>query len=357
MPGVSVNLKKNKIRCFKFFLAAFILLFPFTLQSQFTFLPSKVDSTYIVDLSKKLTARLYLLRESISFSINPEQIAPEIRYRPNTHSRIGVAGFYKWFGVGLSVETPLFAGKREEERGRSYILDLRVNAYSNAIVAEIVYQKYKSFYISNPTSIIDSWEKGMNYPRRPDMSIHSFSASLYYVLNYKKHSLKAAYLQNMRQKKSSGSLIFGPAFIYLEILADSGLVPSNYMARENLNDELNIENGRFSTTGIYAGYSYTLVFAKYFYINASLLPGIYYVHSNYHSPKDHYKGSEWSVLWFGQVAFGYNSDKWYCGISGVTGFQSDPMAVGTANFNMDLFQIRLWFGTRFNIFAKKKKDE
>ena len=352
-----MNQKRNKIYTFKFVTVAFFLLITFPLASQSFIKPAKIDSNYIIDYGHKLTARLYLLRESISFSINPQQFAPEIRYRPNTHTRIGIAGFYKWFGVGLAVEAPLFARSREDKRGRSYMLDLRINVYGESMVGEINYQKYKSFYISNPSSVMDSWKSGMDFPVRSDMSIHSFSAMFYYILNHKKHSLKAAYLQNMRQKKSSGSFIFGPAFIYLNVSADSGLVPSNYMIKKNLNDELNIERGSFYTAGIYAGYSYTLIFLKYFYINASLLPGIYFMHNNYHSPNEHYINSKWSLLWIGRSAIGYNSDKWYCGIGGVTGFQSEPLPVGNADFNMDLFQIRLWFGTRFNIFVKNKKYE
>ncbi|MFC2107584.1 DUF4421 family protein [Bacteroidota bacterium] len=349
-----MNQKKNKLYNPKFAIAVFFLLFTIPLASQSFIKPAKIDSTYIVDYGQKLSARLYFLRESISFSIDPQQFSPEIRYRPNTHTRIGVAGFYKWFGVGLAVDAPLFSSRRDAKRGRSSMLDLRVNAYGESMVGEINYQRYKSFYISNPSSVMDSWKDGMDFPVRPDMSIHSFSAILYYILNHKKHSLKAAYLQNMRQKKSSGSLVFGPAFAYLKVSADSGLVPSNYMIQKNLNDELNIKRGSFSTVGIYAGYSYTLIFLKYFYINASLLPGIYFMHENYHTPNEHYIGSKWSLLWIGRSAIGYNSNKWYCGIAGVTGFQSEPLPVGNADFNMDLFQIRLWFGTRFNIFVKNK---
>ncbi len=352
-----MNQKRNNIGFRRIVSAVIILLAAHSLFGQFVFLPTNVDSNYVVDYREKITTRLYSLRESIVFSIDPQELGPEIRYRPNIHSRTGLAAFYKWFGIGLAIATPLFASENEKEKGRSYVLDLRLNAYSDAIVGEVVYQKFRSFYISNPSSVMDSWKHGMVYPQRKDMSVHSFSTIFYYVLNYKKHSLKAAYLQNMRQKKSSGSLIFGPAFNFLRVDADSGLVPSNFTKKHNLDDELNIEKGQFTTLGIYAGYSYTLVFLKNFYINASLLPGIYFKHSNYDSPSHHYSNGKWSLLWITRAALGYNSDKWYCGLGGVTGFLSEPLPVGNANFNMDLLQIRLWIGTRFNIFAKKKKNE
>ena len=59
----------------------------------------KLDSNYIEDYRHLLTARFYLLRESISFSITPDEITGAIKYRHNSHVRLGVAGFYKWLGV------------------------------------------------------------------------------------------------------------------------------------------------------------------------------------------------------------------------------------------------------------------
>ncbi len=314
----------------------------------------KINPEYIADYKNLLTSRFYLLNESIGFQVKPKGAENGIFFKPNIHTKVGLAGFYKWFGLGLAVRSPFY--KRDEDmKGKSKIIDLRINAYGKAIATEISIQDYKGFYIDNPDEVIDDWLLGSEYPKRPDMRISSVSALFYYIFNYKKHSIRAAYIQNERQLKSSGSLMLMPAVLLLKLSADSCIVPGSYIKKYNIDPSEQIKSGNFQVFGISLGYSYTLIFLKYFYINTSFLPGFYLQTYNYENITSSEKREKFTLLWLGRFAFGYNSDKFYAGIGGVFGFNSTPIPILQTNFHYDMNQIRLWIGTRLDVFKKKNK--
>lgn len=312
---------------------------------------------YITDYKEMLTARFYLLSEGINFVINPANTSTDIRYGPSHNLKVGLAVFHKWFGVGLAVKNPFYFSKDNTRPHQSSIIDLRVNAYGTALSAELAYQNYKGFYIDNPHDVFPNWKEGDEYPFRSDLRITSIGAIIYYLPNYRKHSSRAAYIQNERQLKSAGSPVVAPAFIHMRLSADSSLIPSAYMGNYPTDIDESIVKGNFTTAGISAGYSYTFVFFKYFYVNLSFLPGLYYQWYNYETDSSDFKGTNIAFLWGARGAIGYNTDRFYTGIGGMAGFNTSPSAVGNSNFNLDMNQIRFWIGTRFNFFNKGKKNK
>lgn len=315
------------------------------------------NTDFITSYRNLFTTRLYFLSEGIDFIIDPTETDINVKYGPSNNVKMGIAVFHKWFGVGIAFRNPIpiNPGKRKPEK--SSVIDLRVNAYGTAVSGELTYQDYKGFYLTNPEDIYADWNEGDYYPYRDDIRITAMSAIIYYLPNFKKHSTRAAYIQTERQIKSSGSPVIAPAFIHLGLNADSSLIPSALL--ENFPNKINegIIKGKFTTVGISAGYSYTFVFFKYFYVNLSFLPGLYYHWYNYETDVDNIKSSAINVLWTGRSAIGYNSDKFYTGISGVLGFIAAPLAIGHSNYNLDMNQFRFWVGTRFNLFKKKKNKK
>ena len=65
------------------------------------------DSAFIADYKNLLTARVFLLYQDASFVLNPGN-SKQIIFTPNVAGRIGIEGFYKWFGLGLSIGNPIF---------------------------------------------------------------------------------------------------------------------------------------------------------------------------------------------------------------------------------------------------------
>jgi hypothetical protein len=310
--------------------------------------PAPFDSTYIADYTNLLTTRLFLLYENASLVINPAyNNIPDIVYRPNVNIRIGLAGFWKWFGLGLSVDNPFYKTDRDAY-GKTTTLDLRVNAYGRFIAGEMFLQQYKGFYISSPER-----PDGTHYII-PDMKTFSLGLSGYWIYNSKRFSIRAAFTQNEGQRKSAGSLVVRPAFLFYQISSDKGIIPAEIIDVYHIPSTYLIKSGKFYSLSLSPGYIYTLVFLKNFYITAALFPGVAAHFSSYWNELNVNNDFEFTFQLNGRFAFGYNSGKWFLGGAIQTGFNEVPDKLNNALFSYDVAQFRLWGGTRFNIFKKKK---
>lgn len=315
---------------------------------------STLDPEYVWDYKHLLTVRSYLLYEGIGLKIKPTGISQGISYLPNIHTKVGVAAFYKWFGLGLAVRNPFYV-EDNDIKGDTRIIDFRINAYGKSIAAEISYQDYNGFYLSNTDQIFSGWKHGESYYQRPDMNIDAIGVILYYLLNSDKHSIRAAYIQTEQQKKSSGALVLAPSILFTRLNADSSLIPTEYHNQfPSVLLEENVVKGDFYNAGFSIGYSYTFVFLKNFYVNMCFIPGAFLQSYNYETRTTSRTDRDFALLWLGRAAMGYNSRYFYAGAGGVFGYNSTPLPIGSTNFNFDLNQIRIWIGTRFGIKGNRK---
>jgi hypothetical protein len=307
-----------------------------------------IDKSYLEDYTPLLTTRIFFLFENASLLINPanEQIS-KIVYRPNVNIRIGIAAFWKWFGLGLSVDNPFYKTD-QDAYGKTSILDLRVNAYGRAVAGELFLQNYKGYYISSPEKT-----DGTHYIL-PDMQTFSLGIGGYWIYNARRFSIRAAFIQNERQKKSAGSFMIRPAFLYYQISSDSGIIPAEIAGFYNIPYTNLVTSGKFYSLGLSPGYAYTLVFLKNCYLTGAVFPGIAAQFSSYNNERNRYSDFGFAFQLSGRLAIGYNSDKWFLGCSMQTGFNEVPDKLSNALFNYDVAQFRLWGGTRFDVFRKKK---
>ena len=306
------------------------------------------DTMYISDYTHLLTARLFLLFENASLLIHPSDNISKIVYQPNANLRIGFAGFWKWFGIGLSVDNPFY--KTDPVRfGTTTTLDLRVNAFGRRLAGEFFYQQYKGLYISTPEIADD-----IHYIL-PDMRILSVGISGYWIYNSARFSIRAAFTQNERLIKSAGSFVVRPSFLYNLISSDNGIIPPGIIANYNLPSSSQISGGTFYCLGISPGYIYTLVFLKNFSCTAVVFPGIAAQFSTFNNETGKQTNTEIIFQLSGWFTLGYNSDKWFLGASVQEGFNDIPNKLNEALFNYDVAQFRFWGGTRFDVFRKKKK--
>ena len=307
------------------------------------------DSTYIADYTNLFTTRAFLLFQNASILINPanDKIS-KIVYSPNANLRIGLAGFWKWFGLGLSIDNPFYKTDRNAY-GNTATLDLRINAFGRGVAGELFFQTYKGLYIISPEKT-----DGTHYII-PDMQTLSLGVSGYWICNSNKFSIRAAFIQNERQKKSAGSFVLRPAFLYYRIFSDEGIVPEEIVKKYNIPLAKLVTSGKFYSLGISPGYAYTFVFLKNFYLTAAVFPGIAAQFSSYRNENNVYDNLEFNFQLSGRFAVGYNSDKWFLGGSFQTGFNEIPDKLSNALFSYSIMQFRLWGGTRFDVFRKKKR--
>ncbi|MCK9218655.1 MAG: DUF4421 family protein [Bacteroidales bacterium] len=335
--------------------ALILALLLFTAKSSFaqTSIPSHNklfspgDSNWVGDYTNKLTARFFLLFQNASLIINAENIGTII-YRPNVNVRVGIAGFWKWFGLGLSIDNPFYKMDKDKY-GKTSVIDLRVNAFGRKTAAELFLQSYKGFYISSTKN------SNNEFYTIPDMVTFSMGAAGYWIYNSNRFSIRAAFIQNERQKKSAGSFVIRPSFTYYNISSDAGIIPDEIINEYNIPSANHINRGDFYSIGLSPGYAYTFVFLKNLYITAAIFPGVAVQFFSYTTEQNRYSNYEFSFQLDGRFALGYNSDKWFLGGSVQTGFNEVPDKLSNSMFDYDVSQFRVWGGTRFDIFRKKKK--
>lgn len=314
------------------------------------FPPAGVDSTYVADYTNVLTARLFLLFENASLLINPTvDQTSKIVYRPNVNVRIGVAGFWRWFGLGLSIDNPFYNTDRTAY-GKTTTLDLRVNAFGRFIAGEFFLQDYKGFYIVSPEK-----PDGTHYILA-DMRTFSLGFSGYWIYNSGRFSIRAAFTQNERQKRSAGSLVVRPSFLYYLVSSDRGIIPPEIAEAYNIPAANLVTRGEFYSIGLSPGYMYTLVFLKNFYITGVVFPGVAAQYASFSNERSEYYHFEFALQLSGRIALGYNSEKWFLGASVQTGFNEVPDHLSNALSTYTVAQFRLWGGTRFDVFRKKKHN-
>ncbi len=307
------------------------------------------DTAYLADYTQLLTTRLFLAFQNASLLINTADASvSRIVYRPNVNVRIGIAGFWKWFGLGIAMDNPFYKTDRDAY-GKTTTLDLRVNAFGRKIAGELFFQQYKGFFIASPER-----PDGSHFII-PDMQTLSIGIAGYWIYNAHKFSIRAAFIQNEGQKKSAGSLVVRPSFLYYRISSDQGIIPSELADIYHIPDGNLITSGTFYSVGLSPGYVYTLVFLKHFYITGALFPGVATHYATYKSEQKVYSDFEFAFQLSLRCALGYNSKNWFLGASAQTGFNEVPDKLNNALFNYSVAQFRLWGGTRFEIFKKKKK--
>ena len=306
------------------------------------------DSMYLADYTDLLTARLFILFQNVTLEISPAGTqAPKIVYRPNTNIRVGIAGFWRWFGLGLSIDNPFYKTDREAY-GKTTTLDLRVNAFGRFLAGELFVQRYRGFFISSPE------KPDSKHYIVSDMQTFSLGLSGYWIANARRFSIRAAFIQNERQKKSAGSFVVRPSLLYYRISSGHGIIPQGIIDTYHIPSENLISGGEFYSIGLSPGYAYTLVFLKNCYITGAFFPGVAAKVSSYTSTTKDYDGVHFAFQFSGRLALGYNSGNWFLGGSIQTGFNEAPDQINQAIFSYNLAQIRVWGGMRFDVFRKKK---
>lgn len=305
------------------------------------------DTLFIAGYTHQLTARGFILYQNASFIVQPDQIN-RIVFRPNLNFRVGLAGFWKWFGLGLSMESP-FLKNTSDTHGETSYIDLRLNVFGRKLAGELFFQSYKGFYISDPLR-----SDGSHFIA-PDMKTFSFGIAGYWIYNHDRYSIRAAFIQNERQRRSAGSLVVRPSFLYYQIDSEKGIIPSDLADSLIIPGSSQILSGEVVTLGLSPGYSYTQIFLKNFYISGTVFPGVFWQTNSYKTMSNDHIDSDFSFHLSGRFALGYNSDVWFIGGSVSAGLNDMPAELNKALFNYEVAQYRIWAGTRFDLFRGKKK--
>ncbi|MBB6461279.1 DUF4421 family protein [Flammeovirga kamogawensis] len=305
--------------------------------------PTDHDTTYYISYNEQLHLRLYTVYKFNELIVNADEQGNEnLTYTPNGNLNVGFGFNYKGLGINIGLNLPAI-NNDNDKFGETQKLDMRSYVYGRKYAFDLGLQFYKGFYISelnrdNPPNNTEPIEL------RGDMKIHTVGVSVLKIHNHEKFSFRAAFAQTEVQKKTAGSLIYGPYINFVRIKADSSLIPE-YIRNEYLLSS-NIVEGWYGSMGITAGYAQSLILFKRFFITAAaaLGYGATFGHSYYETQKGKVNETAWKggIKINSKVALGYNSEKTYVGGS----FVLESYNITTSEKNMSLY----WMGQyRFNI--------
>jgi len=299
---------------------------------------------YFEDLSHLLSIRIYPLAKINSLELK----VPEgtISLQPNGTGSIGLGFNYKWLGFGFSVGFPA-SKKSIEEKGETGRFDMQLSYFGKRLAADGFIQQYKGYYMANPSDYIP-WDNEY-YPKSRDLWVFSYGGSVHYIFNSDKLSIKAAYLRNQIQKKSAGSFAAG-LFIYKDrVGSEQGFIPPEMPIA--LRQSVDLKEFDAFTIGVSAGYIYTLVLQRNFFINLSGFPGIGYRRFNLKTLDDNHRSiNTMGMQFIARSAVGYEFKHFYMGLTMYVILRN--FSYNVSEVNLGTGQVRLTFGKRFDISRK-----
>jgi hypothetical protein len=231
---------------------------------------NSTENIYYTDLTDKLLLKFTNSFKFTKLDITNSNTKETVKLAPALTLDLGVAFNYKWFGLGIALALPSGAHS-DSIKGKTTKFDLQLNIYSKKFVVDALYQRYKGFHFANP-GMFTNWDSTAIMPQLPDMENYSLGASAYYILNHKKFSYRAAYVRNVVQNKSAGSLLVGPFLNIDGASTKNGFIPKSLPIE--VQDTFDIGFFRSTSYGLAIGYTYSVVIVKKVFMNFSLVPGI-----------------------------------------------------------------------------------
>lgn len=281
--------------------------------------PQKIDwdTNYYVSYYEEITLRWYSSVKYTGFRILNKDEKQNLLYLSNKNYITGAGVTYSWFTLNIGINYYPLINNDDDVYGFTDYLDLQTHIYLRKFIFDIYAQVYEGNYLANSANVLSDWPEKDTFQLRPDITTWTIGFNAQYIFNWKKFSFKAAYNQNEWQKKSAGSWVVGAnAFFYINE-GDSSLIPQN-LKNTDLFNGLDYKKQSVSNFGLSAGYYYTLVLSKHFFISAGLAigPSLGYTWlDNQNIDKTSFSNVALNLNAMTRVSLGYNSEQFFAGFS------------------------------------------
>jgi hypothetical protein len=244
---------------------------------------------------------------------------------------------------------PLFlpGNNDDDTKGKTSSAGYGIDFTFNRISTSLSYSRTEGYYLKNTLFYNRNWEPGDDYILFPDLVSKSLDGETSYKFN-KNFSQSAVSSQTSRQLRSAGSFI--PKLIYKYYLTENQPVGA---AQKSENFQLILG----------AGYYYTYVLKKKFYISGGVMPAVGYMFTALKFIRSGESNIEKKNIPIGQISgqagAGYNGRLFYAGAywSGSTaGYK--PKNATAINTNSTLYY-QFFVGYRFKApkFLRKSYDD
>lgn len=324
------------------------LVVPALLVSANLFAQDKVinDTNYYETYPDKLTTRIYLSQKFLKYTIPSvnTNINEDIEYKANTKLNSGMG--VTWHNYSLNVFYGFAFLNKDSAKGETRGLDFQFHLYPRRWAIDLMALFPKGYYLF-PKGYAASGANAYYY--RSDMKLTLLGLSAYQVPNKHKFSYRAAITQNEWQKKSAGSLLYGGAFYYGKVQADSALVPKSI---QSTFPQAGISNINFTVVGAGAGYAYTLVIKKHFFITASAVGNVHVGFTSEDGTNGKHRKTDIGPSVVAKGALGYNSSTWNISVNGLGSACWAKGAASTQHYYLPVGALRLVVSKKINLKRK-----
>jgi hypothetical protein len=292
-------MKKYQGRPCLFF--AYILLQLLIPTYSFAQKKTSVSNRYYISYPRKIMVRAYLSQKFVPFRISSNNDT-RLNYKTTSKLNLGVGATVNNFTLNMAYGFKFL--NPERGRGKTSGLDLQFHLYPYRWAIDFLGTFVKGYYLD---PLDNNGLHLTNYYLRPDLKRDVVGFSAFRLANPNRFSYRAAATQNEWQTRSAGSLLYGGELYYGQIKGNSPLVPSQV---NNSFDQAGIDKINFISVGPGAGYAYTWVIDKNFFVTGSATLSLDLNISTEH--KGISKRTVTSVVPGGvyKAAVGYNSATW-----------------------------------------------
>lgn len=296
---------------------------------------------YIIDHKKRLNVKLEVSNDVASYNIVDDDI--ELELRPNLNLRYGVVFSYKFLSIRLGIR-PKISDDQKEKKGDSDTFRLRVQLLFDNWNHALEYNIYKGYYVHNTTDFIDS-DSDIRL-QFPQMSSNVFFGTSSYKFN-KNYSMRAVQSQTEIQTKSAGSFMPGIGYNFYSLTGTKVIKDLNgdRIDRDYYNEYQGLN------LSLLAGYYYTFVFKKNYFVNAYGVPsaGMDFYTVKASSPEGTVKESlnDFYVSLNYGFGGGYNGDKIFFGAEFKYRLTNEKLNSNTIRITPSQNHFSVYFGYRF----------
>jgi hypothetical protein len=275
------------------------------------------DTAYIKSFRDDLVVTLVSASSSNRISATDKQ-GKSLTYSTNLPTAMGIGIDYKW----LTAEyTSSFGMSGEPGKGYTSSKGLGFGLTGRKWWFRNFYRNTQGYFLMNPEYFDPQFNPATdNYPLRGDVSNTVYYATLNYGFNHRRFSNIAALWQLERQKKSAGSFTAGISYSRALHRSDSALFPEQFENRFELGEA--ITGFGFNMYGINFGYLHTFSFtrSRKWFLSLLLIPGISFQQGDakLEDSGSRIRKSAWGLHTESRVTAGYNGDRWYVSLAGVS---------------------------------------
>lgn len=317
-----------------------------------------IDPDYIVDLYDRFTLRLYGSNKFTRYEIGRENLTRDndLLYKSNSNYNVGVGFNYRSLALNLGFRAP-FVNNDEDERGKTKFLDLQAYIYARKFNIDLYAQTYKGYYLANATQFANATSQPY---LRPDLRTRNVGINVERILNSRRYSFRAAYLQNEYQRRSAGTFLIGGGAHYLHVTADSSVVPatlgSDVFAADAPPFAQGFRKSRVASLAVNGGYAHTLVISEHLFLMGQLMLGVggnyTWLTNDAPSPDEEASGASLHLNGIVRAGVGYQGSEWFAGLYFVSNLGHNAMPIADSWQRYETGLVRLAIARHFELSAK-----